>query len=138
MPYSKFSASLIIYRLFLYKQRFHLQKIKKKIRNTLRLNVCYLKVIRFVHSRYHPKIIGAFFKKCTRNKEVCLNEVRIAMKMRLEMKHKSHIYHVNRPRPRHGHEYNIYKMCLTIMIAICIKQLLSNICSSIHKKVKQH
>ena len=62
----------------------------------------------------------------------------MAMKMRLEMKHKSHIYHLNRSRPRHGHEYTIYKMCLTIMMAICIKQQLSNICSSIHEKVKQH
>ena len=42
----------------------------------------------------------------------------MAMKMRLEMKHKSHIYHLNRSRLRHGHEYNIYNMCLTIMMAI--------------------
>ena len=29
-------------------------------------------------------------------------------------------------------------MCVSIMIAICIKQHLNNICNSIHKKVKQH
>ena len=44
---------------------------------------------------------------------------------------------------RHGHKYNKYKMCLCIMMVICImviciKQHLSNIWSSIHEKVKQH
>ena len=30
------------------------------------------------------------------------------MKMRLKMKHKSHRYGVNRPRPRHGLKYTKY------------------------------
>ena len=36
-------------------------------------------------------------------------------------------YDKTRPRSRHGHKYTIYKMCLSLMIAICIKQHLSNI-----------
>ena len=44
----------------------------------------------------------------------------------------------NRPRPRHGHKYTKYKICLNIMMVVCIKQHLSNIWSSTHEKVKQH
>ena len=54
------------------------------------------------------------------------------------MKNISHRYDINRPRPRHGHKYTKYKMCLTIMMVMCIKQHLSNIWSSINEKVKQH
>ena len=46
--------------------------------------------------------------------------------MRLKMKNRSHRYDINRPRPRHGHKYTKYKRCLSIMMAICIKQHLSN------------
>ena len=76
-------------------------------------------------------------KKCTRKKYVCLNEVAwlMTMKMRLEMKNWSHRYDINWPRPSHGHKYTKYKMCLSIMMATCIKQHLSNIWSSIHEKV---
>ena len=38
---------------------------------------------------------------------------------------------------RHGHKYTKHKLCLSIMMGICIKQHLSNISSSIHGKVKQ-
>ena len=31
-------------------------------------------------------------------------------------------YNLNRPRPRHGHKYTKYKMCLSIMMVVCIKQ----------------
>ena len=51
----------------------------------------------------------------------------MAMKMRLKMEHRSPRYNINRPRPRHGPKYTKYKMCLSIMIAICIKQNLSKI-----------
>ena len=54
------------------------------------------------------------------------------------MKYKSHRYDINRPRPRHGHKYTKYKMCLGRMMTACIKQHLSNIWSSVHEKVKQH
>ena len=54
------------------------------------------------------------------------------------MKNRSQTYDTNRPRSRYGHKYTKYKMYLSIIMAICIKQHLSNICSSIHEKVKQH
>ena len=54
------------------------------------------------------------------------------------MKNRSHKYGINRPRTRHGHKYTKYKIYLSIMMAISIKQQLSNILSSIHEKVKQH
>ena len=58
---------------------------------------------------------------CTKT-SVCLND-----KMRLKMKNRSHRYDVNRPRPKHGHKYTIYKICLIIMMLTFIKQHLSNI-----------
>ena len=58
--------------------------------------------------------------------------------MKLKMKNGSHRYDANRPRPRHGHKHTKYKMCLSIMVVICIKQHLSNSWSSIHEKVMQH
>ena len=58
--------------------------------------------------------------------------------MRLKMKSKSQRYDINRTRPRQRDKYTKCKMCLSIMIVIYIKQHLSNIWSSIHKKVKQH
>ena len=58
--------------------------------------------------------------------------------MRLKMKNRSHRYDITRPRARHGHKYTIYEMYLSLMMAICIKQHLSNIWSSIYEKLKQH
>ena len=49
------------------------------------------------------------------------------MKMTLKMK--------NRRRSRHEHKYNKYKICLSLMMVICIKQHLSNMLSSIHEKL---
>ena len=51
----------------------------------------------------------------------------MSMKMTLKMKNRSHRYDINRPRSRHGHKYTKYKICLSIMMAICIKQNLSKI-----------
>ena len=47
--------------------------------------------------------------------------------MRLEMKNRSSRYDINGPRRTHGHKYTKYKICLDIMMAICIKQHLSDI-----------
>ena len=54
-----------------------------------------------------------------------------------EAENKSHRYDINRSRPRHGHKYIKFKMCLGIMMVKCIKQHLSNNYSSIHEKGKQ-
>ena len=68
-------------------------------------------------------------KKCTKNKYICFNDVTrlMTMKMKLKMKNRSQRYKINLARPRHGHQYTKYKMCLSIIMAICIKQHLSNI-----------
>ena len=58
-------------RFFIYKQQFYRQrqaeivkKIKQKLSNTLELNLClcYLKIFRFLHLCYHPKIIQDILK----------------------------------------------------------------------------
>ena len=46
--------------------------------------------------------------------------------MKLKMKNRSQRYEINIPRPRHGRKYTKYKLCLTTVMAICIKQQLSN------------
>ena len=61
----------------------------------------------------------------------------MAMKITLKMKNRSQRYDIKRPRPRYGRRYNKYKMCPNVIMAICIKQHLSNILSSIHEKAKQ-
>ena len=70
-----------------------------------------------------------YSKKCAKKKCVCFNDVIefMAMKMRLKMENRSQRYNINRPRPRHGPTYTKYKLCLSILMAICIKQHLSNI-----------
>ena len=37
------------------------------------------------------------------------------------------IYEINRPRPRQGHKYTKYKLCLSSIMAICNKQHRNNI-----------
>ena len=50
----------------------------------------------------------------------------MTMKIKLK-KSRSHRYDINRPETRHGHKYTKYEMCLSIVIAIWIKQQLSNV-----------
>ena len=45
------------------------------------------------------------------------------MKMKMEMKNRSHRYDINSPKPR----YSKNKNCLNMMLLKCIKQHLSNI-----------
>ena len=61
----------------------------------------------------------------------------------MKMKNRSHNLNLDmdtqkRPKLRHGHKNRKYRKCLSMMMLICIKQRLSNICSSIQEKVKQH
>ena len=52
-----------ISNIFISKTRLKLtKKTKQKLSNTLRLNFCYLKIIRFLHPGYHPKVIGDILK----------------------------------------------------------------------------
>ena len=50
------STPFFISNAFISKARLILVKIKQKLSKTLRLNSSYLKIIHFLHPRYHPKI----------------------------------------------------------------------------------
>ena len=54
------------------------------------------------------------------------------------MKIRSYRYDIDRPRGGLGHRYTTRKMGLSVIMALCIKQRLSNVLSSIIEKVKQH
>ena len=64
-----------------------------------------------------------------KNKSVCFHEIirLIITKMEMKMKNRSHRCDISRPRSRHGHKYTKHKVCLSIMMVICIKQHQSNI-----------
>ena len=108
--------------------------------NTQKLNFYYLKIIHILHSLYHPKIIGHILKIKQKNKCVCIHEIiqLIIMKMKMKMKNRSRRCDINRAWSRHEHKFSKYKKCLTMIMLICIKEHLSNISSTIHKKVTQH
>ena len=42
--------------------RLKLAKNQAKAMNTLKVNICYSKIIRFFHLHYQPKIIGDILK----------------------------------------------------------------------------
>ena len=88
----------------------------------------------FLHPPYHPKIIGDIVKdividivKSVQKASACLIEViqSMTMKIMLGMKNRSPRYGINRPRPRHGHKFAKFKICLSRMMVICIKQQLT-------------
>ena len=62
-------------------------------------------------SRNHSKIIANVLRNKQKKKCVCNHEIRrlIIMKIKIEMKNRSHRYDINRPRSRHGHKYSKYK-----------------------------
>ena len=45
-------------------------------------------------------------------------------------KNRPHKYEISRPRSRHGHNYRKHKRCLSMVMLLCIRQHLSNICLS--------
>ena len=97
------------------------------LRNTLRLDFCYSKIIHIPPD--HPKIIGHILKIKQKSKCACIHEIiqLIIIKMEMKMKIRSHRQDINRPRPIHGHKYSKYRKCLSMIMLICIKQHLSNI-----------
>ena len=102
--------------------------------NTLRRDFCYLKIIHILDPPYHPKIKGCILKNKQDNKCVCIYEIIRLIMGKTKMKNTSY---------RHDkigldeHRSSKYRNCLSMMMLICIKQHLSNICSSIHEKVNQ-
>ena len=58
--------------------------------------------------------------------------------MMMKINKRSQRYDIHRCRSRDKHKYSKYKMCLSMMTLVRIKQHVSNILSSTHKKVKQY
>ena len=56
--------------------------------NTLRLKICYLKIIQILHICYHPKIMRHILKNKQKNKFACTHEIiqLIIIKMEIKMK----------------------------------------------------
>ena len=67
------------------------------------------------------------FRKINKRANVSVFIRLLIKKMKMKMKNKSHRYDINRTRSKHGHKYSKYKMCLSVIMHICIKQHLSNI-----------
>ena len=109
------------------------------LRNTLKLNFCYLKIIHILYPRYHPIIIWHILKNKQKSKCVCIHEIvrLIIIKMKINMKKRSERHNVNRPRSRHRDKYSTYEKCFTMVMLTCIRQHLVNIWSLIHEKVKK-
>ena len=89
------------------------QKIKQKLSNTLRLKFCYLKIIPFLHSWYHAKLIYCAKNNVQKTRVCVFNEVTwliIAMKRKLKIKNMLHRYNINRTRSKHWHKCTNYSM----------------------------
>ena len=71
--------------------------------------------------------MGHILKNKQKYKCASIHEIMqlIIMKMKIKMKNRSHRYDINRPRSRHGHKYREYKMCLNMIMLVCIKQHLN-------------
>ena len=79
------------------------------------------------------KSMTAYFKIYL--KTVCrFNEIIWLIMMKTKMENRSHRCDINRLRPR----CTKYKTCFSMMMLKCVRQQISNICSSFHEKVKRH
>ena len=125
---------LIIYTLF-YKQQFYTQcqaETGKKLSNAKQHPEAELSLFKnysLSSSTLSSKNNTRYSEKCSRNKCVCFNDViwLMSIKIRLKVKSRSQRYDINKPRPTNGHKYTKHKMCLSIMIVICIKQQVSSV-----------
>ena len=66
--------------------------------NALRMNFCHMKIIYTFHLRYYPNIIGHILGNKQKNNCVCIHDIIrfIIMKMKMQMKNRSHRYDINR------------------------------------------
>ena len=61
----------------------------------------------------------------------------MTMKIRLKIKNRSQRYDINRPRPRHGHKYIKYKMCLRIMMVYALSKVYTTFEAQSMKKLNK-
>ena len=81
---NRFLITHLFYKQHFYKQhQTEIAKMKQRLSNTLTLNFYYLKIVHFLHPRYHPKVIGDILKKGTKNKCVCFNEVMLYLEINI-------------------------------------------------------
>ena len=113
-------------------------RVKQKLSNIPRLKICDWKTIRFLRPRYHLKSAADIWKSVQKIKYVCFNEILwlTIWKINLKNKYRSHRYDINKPRYRHEHKYTKWKMCLGMMIIVCVMLQLSNIGNSNNEKIK--
>ena len=62
------------------------------------MNFCHMKIIYTFHLRYYPNIIGHILGNKQKNNCVCIHDIIrfIIMKMKMQMKNRSHRYDINR------------------------------------------
>ena len=101
--------AFFISNTFISNARLKWEKHQAKLSKNLRLNFYYLKLVHFLHPRYHPKIIGDILKNVQKT-STPFNEViwLMTMKTRLRMKNRSYRYDIYGPRPdinSHGHKH---------------------------------
>ena len=140
VPITSLVSMLFLYMLFFVSNTFisnarlKLTKNKSKAKQHPESELLLFDNYRFSSSTLSSFSNKRCSKNCTKNKWVCINEViwLTTIKMRLQLKNRSHRYGINRPRLRNGDKHAKYKMCLSTMMVICLKQHLSNIWSSIH------
>ena len=77
-------------------------KIKQMLSNTMRLNLCYLKIILILPLNSHPTIIVNILKNKQKNKRVWIHD--FILLIITKAKHRSHRDNINRVRPKHGHK----------------------------------
>ena len=125
----KWYTRFFISNTFISNTRLNLTKNQEKAKQHPEAELWLIENYSLSSSTSSSKNNRRYFQKCTKNEEVCLNEViwLMTIKMRLEMKNRSHRNDINRLRSLHGHKYTKCKMCLCRMMAKCIKKQLSNI-----------
>ena len=84
-----------------------LAKKKEKLRYTLTLKLCCLKMIHCLYTPYHLKTIRHILENAQKI------SVSILKTIYDQLKNGSHSYDINRPMSRHGYKYTKYKKCLS-------------------------
>ena len=85
-------------------------------------------------STWSSKKNSKYFKNKQKNMCVCIHG--IIQLIIMKMKRRSHRYNINRLSSRNRYKCSKFKMCLNVMMFLCIKQHLTNTWSSIQNSLK--
>ena len=115
LTYSVLKLSAIhaffISNTFIRNVRLKLAKNQEKAKQHTEAEILLFENYSLSSSTLSTKNNRRYSKKRTKNKNLCLNVVIWLITME-----------INRSRPRYGHKHTKYKMCLSIMMVICVKQ----------------